>query len=59
VNHAIGQRKDLRDLIGANPLSVVQSNHENHAAFLSSVFVLRSSHPLRLVPSPRFQPSSW
>jgi methanogenic corrinoid protein MtbC1 len=46
VNHTLAQRADLRDLIGPNPFSVVQSNHENHAAFLSSVFVLRSSQCL-------------
>lgn len=46
VNRAIGERDDLRTLIGPNPISVLQSNHENHAAFLASVFVLRSAQCL-------------
>lgn len=46
VNDDLGRLPNLRELIGYNPISVMQANHENHAAFMSSVFVLKSSQCL-------------
>ena len=43
VNRLICSRDDIAKLIGGNDTSVVQTNHANHAHFMSSQFYLRSA----------------
>lgn len=43
VNHHMCNRRDLRDLIGKNPVQVMTTNHACHVNFMHSVFRLRSA----------------
>jgi hypothetical protein len=38
INRIMGQRADLKDLIGAGNHDMMEDNHRNHARFLTSLF---------------------
>lgn len=38
VNGQLESRAEIADLIGNNPFDVMRTNHDNHAAFMSTVF---------------------
>ena len=40
VNSLLSMRDDINELIGGNPLSAMETNHENHATFMVNVFKL-------------------
>jgi len=51
VNHDLGGRLDIDELIGTNPLQMMEMNHHHHAQFMLTVFRLNAYDLLaRTVP---------
>lgn len=46
VNKNLNQRNDLSDLIGGNPISVLQDNHKNSGNFIANVLHISDMTPL-------------
>jgi methanogenic corrinoid protein MtbC1 len=42
VNRELGSRPDIRELIGHNPLQMMEMNHQHHARFMLTVFRLNA-----------------
>ncbi|MCC3145157.1 cobalamin-dependent protein [Halanaerobium sp. Z-7514] len=40
VNEQLSSRNDIFELIGHNPISKMQNNHDNHARFMANIFKL-------------------